>query len=838
MPYLQVFYRFIVRPLRQEPLRTFLTVLAVALGVAVVVAIELAGESAAGSFRSSLETLAGGADFEVTATGGIPPEALVSLTGAPYALGLSPRIEGHATVVQSGRTVPLIGVDAFAQTTREFGLEETRPDRFKRDAVFISPSLAAAGSNETIHILVNDRELVVPIAAVLPEAEADVIAADLATVTRLLCRTDGKLDRILIETGDDRPQEEWTRLLHGLLPAGVELAPFGSRTDENRRMLQAFRWNLRVLSYIALVVGAFLIYNTISVSVVRRRSEIGILRSLGATRGAVIAAFVGEAACLGLTGGVAGIALGRLLAEGAVGFVGVTVDALYVSSQPGPIHLTPAIAVLALAAAVGLAVVSALAPALEASGVPPVESLARAQREHEISRRKHWNLIAAAALALLAAVAWQQPPVAGKPLFGYLAAMLLIATAALAVPALVAGLSAAMAPILRWIFGVEALLATRSLAGSLRRTSVLVAALCTAIAMTAAVGIMVGSFRETVLRWMDERLQADLYIRPAGSPGVNRVPTLAADTASLLRALSEVDAVDTFRAYDISYNGKPAILAGGEARISRKFSGRAFLSGADPRRVFEQLDAEPDTVIVSEPFADKHRVRAGDTLQLNLADNHHFFRVLDIYYDYSSERGYIVMDRETLLKYLPDPAPSNVAVYLKHDVSLDSGRAAVERALANRRVLIFSNRALRAEAVRTFDRTFAVTYVLEAVAVAVAILGVAGALLALVIDRRRELAILRFLGGASGQLRRLILFEAGLIGLFANIAGLALGYVLSLLLIYVINKQSFGWTIQFHWPVAVLIGALSLVYVATVLAALYPARIATQLNPIEVVHEE
>jgi len=151
---------------------------------------------------------------------------------------------------------------------------------------------------------------------------------------------------------------------------------------------------------------------------------------------------------------------------------------------------------------------------------------------------------------------------------------------------------------------------------------------------------------------------------------------------------------------------------------------------------------------------------------------------------------------------------------------------------------LFSNRDLRAEAIRIFDRTFAITYALEAVAVIVAVMGIAGALLALVIDRRRELGLLRFLGAAAGQVRKLILVEAGLLGLLANFAGLALAFALSLILIYVVNKQSFGWTIRFHWPVQILLGALTVVYGATVLAGLYPAQVAVRLNPLEVVHEE
>ncbi len=193
---------------------------------------------------------------------------------------------------------------------------------------------------------------------------------------------------------------------------------------------------------------------------------------------------------------------------------------------------------------------------------------------------------------------------------------MLIAASALAIPALVSLLASAIAGIAGRVFGVEALLAARSLAGSLRRTSVLVGALSTAIAMLAAVGIMVGSFRETVLLWMDDRLQADLYLRPAGKPGADRHPTMSAGTAARLAALPQVAAVDQFRGYEISYHDLPATLGGGEARIAGRYGKRPLLSGANPQSAFKKL-LEGDNVLISEPFATKHHVGAGDDLTLS-----------------------------------------------------------------------------------------------------------------------------------------------------------------------------------------------------------------------------
>jgi len=301
--------------------------------------------------------------------------------------------------------------------------------------------------------------------------------------------------------------------------------------------------------------------------------------------------------------------------------------------------------------------------------------------------------------------------------------------------------------------------------------------------------------------------------------------------------LPGVAAVDRFRAYSITYEGLPATFAGGESGKVKSSSEDQFLPGENREALLHELPAG-DFAVVSEPFANKHHVHPGSILQIPLAGSLRSFKVLGIYYDYSTERGFIVVDRRTLLKYLPDPAASNLAVYLRPEADRASVRRGIDQVIAGRAVSVFTNSRLRRNAIEIFDRTFRITYALEAVAIVVAVMGIAGALLALVIDRRREFALLRYLGAAKGQVRRIILCEAGVIGLLANAVGLALGTALSLILIFVINKQSFGWTLQFHWPVALLLGALSAVYVATVLAGLYPARTAIRLNPIEVIHEE
>jgi putative ABC transport system permease protein len=525
------------------------------------------------------------------------------------------------------------------------------------------------------------------------------------------------------------------------------------------------------------------------------------------------------------------------MASGAVKLMAATVESLYVSSRPGAIELSAWSVALAFVIGVGVAILSAYSPAREASLVSPVEAMARGRREYTARVHKSRDLWLALALAISAAAAARVPAMQGKPVFGYLAAVLLVIASALAIPAFTDAIISRSSRWLGKILGVEALLASQSLSASLRRTSVLVGALSTAIAMMVSVGIMVGSFRQTVMLWMADRIPADLYLRPAGSEAADRHPTISPDLAEKIETLPGVAAMDRLRAYEINYEGMPATLASADLHGPRRYRRSGFFSGRPTEQVFAEL-RDSNTVIVSEPFTYKHHVKAGDSITLSLGATQASFRIADVYYDYSSERGSILMDRTTMLRFLPDPAPSNLAIYVSPSANPETVRAELEKATADHRLLVFSNRDLRTEAIRIFDRTFVITYALEAVAVLVAVMGIAGALLALVIDRRRELGLLRFFGAATGQVRKLILVEAGLLGLLANFAGLLLGFLLSLILIYVINKQSFGWTIRFHWPIEILLGALTVVYVATVLAGLYPAQIAVRLNPVEVVHEE
>lgn len=817
---MKLFHAFILRPLARDRLRTALTVFAVALGIAVIVAIQLAGDAATGSFNSSMDTLGGHTDFEIRANGGVDERWMGTLESLPLDVKFAPFLEADAEIPGIG-SVAVYGVDALG---------------LPRDQAIVSRALAArlhVTEGGQIAASLDGRGRQFPVARI-DSAPGEFLALDIADLQNLRGRY-GKLDRIDVTAAPDEDRARVAAGIRAALPASYLVEPPGSRGEESRKMVRAFRWNLRMLSYISLIVGAFLIYNTVAISVVRRRAEIGILRALGAARRTVLAVFLSEALVLGLAGAAIGVVLGRLLAGAAVGLIADTVNALYATSRPAPVELGwPQIwSALIIGAVVALA--AAWAPAREAVAVPPTEAMSRGAHEHHARLRWRRALLWSAGCTALALALSQVRPIGGNPIGAYLASLFAVAAAACAAPALVIAAQRTMRPFLAG--HVETLLASRSLTASLARTTVVTAALATAISMMASVGIMVGSFRETVLVWLDVQLRADLYLSAAGPSRAGLYLPLPESALRVLASMPGIAAVDDFHALPITYAGERATLGAGNMEIVRHYGRLRFLPGENRDAILRSLSG-PGRAIVSEPFANKHSVHAGDRIAVALGDRTVPLTVMGVYYEYSSSQGYVIVDRSTLLRYLPHQPATSAAVYVAPGVDPESVRRAIQLRTAGMGVTIVSNRDLRRNSMAVFDRTFTITYALEAVAIIVAMLGAANSLLALVLDRRRELGLFRYLGASGTQIRRMVLVEAGLLGAFATLLGIALGFALSLLLIFVVNKQSFGWTIQFHPPFALLSAALLLVWCVTVLAGLYPARVAAHVVPVEVIHEE
>ena len=850
-----LFRQFILRPLLRDRTRSLVTVAALTLGVAVVIAVRLANVGAIRGFATALDVVAGQTSLEIVGAGVGVPEAQLADLGWLQDFGqVSPVIDRTARVrVPGGAEYPVrvLGVDVL----RDRPFREYRLLRFEQEgrhprpqellALLLDPASIvltarfagdhAIDLDTPVQLLIGDRlHDVVVRGLLLDEGPARVVDGqlallDVATAQWLFDRL-GWLDRVAIQLFDQDTIDETERAIAARLPVGLRVQRPARRGRQVEKMLAAFHFNLTALSYIALVVGLFLVYNTVAVSVIARRREIGTLRALGATRRQVLGLFLGEAAVLATAGAALGLPAGWVLARGAIRLTATTVNTLYITSAATVPALGAGDVLLAFAVAIPLALAAAALPAAEAARVAPLAAVQEGDRFGPA--RRFPRRAAAFALLLFGAGGALSTlgPVDGLPVFGLGATLAVVFGAAALVPVLLALLRHVGRPVLSRWFGVEGLLAHANLSASVARLAVSVAALVVSLAMLTAITIMIGSFRETVTYWVGQTLQADLFVAVADRSPSGPPVTISAGAEQRIAAHPAVAAVDQFRRVDLAYGpgDELIILGAGDFEVLFAHGGLLFKQPADGRAAVRRA-VGADAVLVSESFALKQGVTVGDRIALDTPRGTWRFAVTAIYYDYSSDRGIVVMDRNTFTRHFGPERPSALTVYLQPGADPEAVRAELLAAVGpDHRLFIRTNAALRAEVLRIFDATFAITYALETIAIFVAIMGVAATLLTLVLERRRELTMLRLVGAGRRQIRRMVVIEAAMLGLLSQGVGLAVGVALSLILIYVINVQSFGWTIQFHVPIGFLAQSTVLIAAATTVAGLYPARVATR----------
>ena len=858
-----LFRWFIVRRLVEDRARTLLAVTGVALGVAVVLAIRLANASALGGFASALDTVAGKTSLEIVGTGvGVSEAELRSLHWLQHWGEVSAVIEGDAVaMLVSGDEEPVrvLGVDILReQPFREYVLDvgDRQPAARELLALLTDPASVViterfarrhglsswngtgeAPRGSVLTLAFGDAARELRIRGVLRDQgparvlDGNFVLMDIAAAQWAFNRL-GRVDRVDVRLFDPARLDQAEQAIARKLPPGLGVQRPARRGAQVERMLAAFQFNLGALSSVALLVGLFLVHNTVVTSVIARRDEIGVLRALGGSRRQVLQLFAGEAAAVSAVGAAVGVPLGWALARAAVAFTSSTVTTLYVSRASGVTRLTWIDLAVALFVAVPLAIAVALPPAIEAASVSPVRaigSLENGQRTRRMRRRT----IAGAGSLVAAAVSAMAGPVGGLPVFGFVSAVLVvIGLAALAPAALdvVTALSSRQA--LRWL-GIEGRLAHANVAAAVRRLGVSVAALAVSLAMLVAVAIMIGSFRQTVVYWVGQTLRADLFVATARRANLDAQATISPALEQALAGDRDVEAIDRFRALTVTFRERLIVLGSGDFDVLLDHGALVFKAPADAAGAMRAAIGE-DAVVVSESLSLRFGVEAGDRIDVPTPAGPRPFTVAAVYYDYSTDRGVVVMDRGTFVRHFGPLPPTSLSIYLREGSDPVAVRDRLMAQLGRtHRLFIHTNATLRAEVLRIFDATFAVTYGLEAVAIVVAVLGVAGTLLTLILERRRDLATLRLVGADLRQIRRMIVIEAGLLGLVGQALGLAAGFALSLLLIYVINVQSFGWTIQFHVPVAFLAQALAAVLAATMLAGVYPARVAAGFRPAE-----
>ena len=827
-------------------LRLVATALGVAIGVASVVATLLATRAAIDSLAAGAEEVAGEARLELRQRGGVPDSLFGEL--APFAdrALFVPVLDENATAPALNDIVRILGVDLLVDGDVR-ALQQDPGDRSGREALdellvgnglVLSQPLAdelGKGPDDTVELLVRSRRVELPVVSTFsPERFSSawnrVALMDVAAAQEVFDAR-GRLDRIEVRPRGGTDLGSLAAELRSALPEAITVGEPADRRQETERMVRALEFNLTALSSISVLVGIVLVATTLATSVVQRRYPIALLRSLGASRRQIAGAVLVEAGGIGLAGGLLGALGGWLGAQLAVGDVRSTLATVVEGTQPGVVRMGLVHVLLAVLLGLVASLLAALLPLREALATPPLQGLAREKPSSARPSARRPFLVA----ALLAVAAWLLtllPPWGDRPVWALLATLLLLSTLLALAGPLVDLLSG---PGKSKSSGASPLrVAQAALAAGRQRASWAAGAVGVAVGLAVAMATMIGSFRETVVDWTDQAMRSDIFLRPL--PIASGVPAGTIDPAVVEAALELFgeEAVDPFHSSEATLAGERVALAGAALGIAQEEGGVPFIDGRDTAVVFGEA-REKGGAIVNEPLARRFGLGRGDLLRLETPGGPLEREIVGVFRDYSNHTGLAVIGRGDFLQHYPDEGARSVAIHLPDGSDAALAREQLMGALGGRYALeAILNRELRQEVLAVFDRTFAVTAGLQAVASVVAVIAVVSVLFALVGERRRELAVVRVLGGSRGQVARIVVGEAGLLGASGALGGVLVGLVVGWVLVRVVNVQSFGWTLGFEPPWGSLGRTTLAVLPACLLAGLLPAWSAARTTPQEV----
>ena len=829
-------------------LRTALTFFGIALGVAVVVAIAVVNRSLSTSFQSTIDRIAGKAVLQVAnGESGIAESLYPIIRDTAGVQDAAAAVEGFLPVVgKPGERLYVYGVDLLTDfairehqfAEGQFGFDQAldfiaRPGSIALTESFSRRLKLPIGSTVSLFTSEGRRDFTVR-ALLKEQGTAKVFGGsfalmDLPAAQRVFGK-EGKLDIVDLTVEPGMSIETVQHRLRERLNGAAEVERPRKRGEQIELLLTSFRVGLFFVSLIALFVGFFLIYNTVSVSVVQRKKELGTLRCLGMKRSELLRLIIAEALLLALAGSFFGALLGWLLARAALVAVGETVGNLFSLMDLAKGEFTLGQSLLGLSSGVGVAVLAALHPALEAIRVSPLENVRQAAWQPAGRAKISWpNRLGIFCFVLSPALLLSAPAVSGSVVrfsvgvIGMLVFLLGLAAFCPAIISFTVRRYRRSKLSLPGLSSVELRLASDSLSRSPLRSGITVATMVISLAAIFTIAAFVNSVRGSLLAWVDQMVTADLIVSSgARTAGPKNVP-LREDLLPELRKISGIEVIDLYRLIRSSYHGKPILVESFSARDSARVRNLPMADG-DGRRALREM-AEGKGVIISESFQSKFGVGRGDKLQLVTPSGTISFTVLGVYIDYSSDSGSVLLDRALYKKYWQDDLLDAFDLWLAPGADQGQIIQTIKQRYGEQyQLFISTHRELRETVIKIMEQSFVVNYAVEIVAVIVAIFSVINTLLASVLDRTREIGVLRAIGATQAQVRRIIVAEAGWMGLIGGLLGLFAGTVMAYHHVVYNTKELTGWTFQFYYPYEIAALSILASIILCVLAGFGPAR--------------
>lgn len=823
----------LLAPLSQHKGRLALSVLAIALGVALGYAVQLINQAAINEFAAAVQTLSGEADLAVRGSrAGFDESLYPRLARLPEVAVASPVLEVEARLPGRREPLKILGLDVFrAARIQPFlptGEAGDRLDFLRPDRVFLSAAASewlGLEKGDALSVQVGLRVLALQVAGVLGDGRGQRFAVvDIGAAQAIFLRP-GLLNRIDLRLRPGADPDRLAGRLRAEMPPGTLIERPDADLERSGAPSRAYRVNLNVLALVALFTGGLLVFSAQALAVVRRRAQLALLRVLGMTRRALVAMLLAEAAVIGATGALAGIGLGHASAALVLQRFGAELGGGYFRGlAPSLVLDWPALA-LFFSLGVLAALLGSLAPALEAARAEPAGALRAGDEERALRRLQPvWPGLA---VLLAGAALTQAGPVRGLPFFGYGAIALLLIGTVMLMPR-IAVLGFRVAP----LFGPVAVrIALAQLRGAPGQAGVSLAAIVASVSLMVSMAIMVASFRQSLDEWLERMLPADLYVR--AGPGSDTAFLSPADqrTIAVLPGVRRVEFLRSQRLIVAPDRPPLALLARvveAEGRVP------PLLGAAHPLK-----PGDPPAAWVSEVASDIYGWKPGAVIELPLGGRHARFTVAGIWRDYARQQGAVLIERYEYLRHTGDAYANDAALWLAPGTDPASLAREIEARVAGGTNLEISGPGeIREVSLKIFDRTFAVTYALEAVAVVIGLFGLSSSFGALVLARRREFGVLRHIGMTRRQIGSMLAAQGLLVSALGLAVGLSLGWLISLVLIHVVNLQSFHWGMELHLPWQLLVEFVAVMLVLATFTAIASGRRAMSGEAVRAVKED
>ncbi len=828
----------LIRNLKEEKFLTFLSIFGVSLGIALFIAVSIASNRAVDSLKTDITAVNPYAKYQIISKYGIDFKENVYEKVLKLEENSFPVLKTVIYFPEIKELTQIYGIDTV-KTLKYMDIKiKTKEflDFYENlNAVFVPESFLEKNHlkiGDKLNAVIYDKEYSLKIVGIYQsDINSDKVFMDIGNFQELFSKT-GYLSFIDLQTDEISK----IKSLPILKKNGLSVEEKQKLIKNQQSIIASFNYNLKFISFVAVLVGIFLLYNTIFITVVKKRTEIGILRSIGTGKKTILFLFTTQGIILGFFGSIFGILLGQILAYFSVNAVEKTLSTVYSAVSVSNYFISLSDVLNALALGLSVSFIASIIPAYEATKIKPAET--SREGSFETRYKDKYKFVALAGFLLvfsglgLSVYEYYKIPFS-FPFLSYLGVFFLLIGFTCLTPLFLKIFIVIFKGTIAKLFKSIGIITIGDIEGNIYRFSVAVMSIAISTALIFSMVVLIFSFRNSLKTWLDESLTADIYIKPASCLSNFCYYPLSDNVVNIVESLPEIEDIYKFRAIQVKVKNSTAIAGFTNSEVMKKYFRVEYLDRKDREKALDELK-ENQEVAVSEYLRKIYGFKRGDKITLDTMEGKKDFIVNGVFLSYSTTSGLLILDRKWLKKYWKLDDVTQLSLFLKEGVDSKEFENKLKSILiknGNYSLEILNNKEIRKKIFKIFDRSFAITYAIEFIAIIISLIGIANTLLAFVIERKREISIIRYLGGSWKQIKGVLILSAGISAVSGIFLGFILGFLISIIFIKVVNQISFGWVVTYQIPFLFLFLLTIILFVSTTLAGFFPSTIAKKIDP-------